>query len=113
MHLLSAGGGAQSMDRRGVLRTATAAGLALGTPFTAGVAGTPRRATHLRIARVLLQPARGTRSTPVAPKAYAPYRGYEATDPVLRIRTAQGLEGIGCYTGLTKSGRTEVARESW
>jgi L-alanine-DL-glutamate epimerase-like enolase superfamily enzyme len=35
----------------------------------------------------------------VAPNAYAPYRGYEATDPVLRIRTVQGLEGIGCYWG--------------
>ncbi len=53
----------------------------------------------MRIARVLLQPARGKRATPVAPNAYAPYRGYEVTDPVLRIQTVQGLEGIGCYWG--------------
>jgi L-alanine-DL-glutamate epimerase-like enolase superfamily enzyme len=35
----------------------------------------------------------------VAPNAYAPYSGYEATEPVLRVQTAQGLEGIGCYWG--------------
>ena len=53
----------------------------------------------MRISRVLLQPAQGRRFTPVAPNAYAPYRGYEATDPVLRVQTVQGLEGIGCYWG--------------
>jgi hypothetical protein len=89
------------MDRRAVLSTAAAAaGLALGAPVTAGIAGTPRRrATELRITRVLLQPARGRRSTPVAPNAYASYSGYEATEPVLRIQTTQGPQGIGCYWG--------------
>jgi len=41
-----------------------------------------------------VQEARGRRLTPVAPNAYAPYRGYEVREPVLRIQTAQGLEGF-------------------
>jgi L-alanine-DL-glutamate epimerase-like enolase superfamily enzyme len=84
-----------------LLRTgaAAAAGLARDVPPAAASVGAPRRAPELRIARVLLQPAPGRRLTPVAPNAYAPYRGYGATDPVLRVRTAQGLEGIGCYWG--------------
>src|SRR3954451_9650553 len=38
----------------------------------------PSRGTspELRITRILLQPARGRRATPVAPNAYAPSRGY-------------------------------------
>ncbi len=86
------------MDRRRFLKT-TAVGLALRTQSAAAAAGTHARTTELRIARVLLQSARGRRLTPVAPNAYAPYRGYEATDQVLRIQTMQGLEGIGCYWG--------------
>lgn len=50
---------------------------------------------ELRITRIVVQPAVGRRLTPVAPNAYAPYRGYDRTEPVLRIQTAQGLEGIG------------------
>ena len=89
------------MDRRHLLRTGTAAaaGFARGVPSAAASDGAPRRTPELRITRVLLQPAPGRRLTPVAPNAFAPYRGYEATDPVLRVRTAQGLEGIGCYWG--------------
>ncbi len=88
------------MGRRRFLRTASAAGLALKTPPAAVAAGTRRRgASELRIARVQLQPARGRRLTPVAPNAYAPYRGYGVTDPVLRVQTVQGLEGVGCYWG--------------
>src|SRR5687767_2211449 len=49
---------------------------------------------ELRITRVLIQEARGRRLTPVAPNAYAAYRGYEVREPILRIQTAQGLEGI-------------------
>jgi L-alanine-DL-glutamate epimerase-like enolase superfamily enzyme len=86
------------MDRRRFLQT-TAAGLALRARSAAAAVGAPRRLSELRIARVLLQAARGRRSTPVAPNAYAPYRGYEATDPVLRVQTVQGLEGIGCHWG--------------
>jgi L-alanine-DL-glutamate epimerase-like enolase superfamily enzyme len=48
----------------------------------------------LRIIRILVQEARGRRLTPVAPNAYAPYRGFEVREPILRIQTAQGLEGI-------------------
>jgi L-alanine-DL-glutamate epimerase-like enolase superfamily enzyme len=92
------------MDRRCLLRAgaaaaAAAAGFARDVPPAAASVGAPRRAPELRIARVLLQRAPGRRLTPVAPNAYAPYRGYGATDPVLRVRTAQGLEGIGCYWG--------------
>src|SRR5215213_4803531 len=89
------------MDRRCMLMAgaATAAGLGLWMPAAGAPVDMPRRGPELRIARILLQPALGRRLTPVAPNAYASYRGYGATDPVLRIRTAQGLEGIGCYWG--------------
>jgi L-alanine-DL-glutamate epimerase-like enolase superfamily enzyme len=87
------------VDRRRLLRAATAAGLALAARPAAANVGTSRRVSTLRITRILLQPAPGRRLTPVAPNAYAPYRGYGATDPVLRVRTAQRLEGIGCYWG--------------
>lgn len=49
---------------------------------------------ELRITRIVVQSARGRRLTPVAPNAYAAYRGYDRTDSVLRIQTAQGIEGI-------------------
>jgi len=53
-----------------------------------------KRPPELRITRVVVQDARGRRLTPVAPNAYAPYRGYDVSEPVLRIQTAQGIEGI-------------------
>jgi L-alanine-DL-glutamate epimerase-like enolase superfamily enzyme len=89
------------MDRRHLLQSGAAAAVGLGrrVPAVATSVGLPRRSPELRISRIFLQPAPGRRLTPVAPNAYAPYRGYEATDPVLRIRTVQGLEGIGCYWG--------------
>jgi len=87
------------VNRRDFLGAAAAAGLPVRSPSTAATAGAPRRARELRITRILVQPARGRRLTPVAPNAFAPYRGYEVTDPVLRIQTAQGLEGIGCHRG--------------
>jgi len=52
-----------------------------------------------RIARIALQVARGRRRTPVAPNAYAPYRGFDVAEPVLRIRTASGIEGLGRLSG--------------
>ena len=45
------------------------------------------------------QKTRGRRLTPVAPNAYAAYRGYDVSEPVLRIQTTQGLEGICRSTG--------------
>jgi galactonate dehydratase len=60
-----------------------------------GVAAARPQRPDLRITRILIHNAKGRRLTPVAPNAYAPYRGYEVTEPVLRIQTAQGLEGIG------------------
>ena len=74
------------MNRRTFLR-ATVAALAIG-------AARPK-APDLRITRIVVQTAKGRRLTPVAPNAYAPYRGYDVSEPVLRIQTAQGLEGIG------------------
>jgi L-alanine-DL-glutamate epimerase-like enolase superfamily enzyme len=53
----------------------------------------------LRITRIAVQNARGRRLTPVAPTAYAPYRGYDVTEPVLRIQTAQGIEGFSHQRG--------------
>src|SRR6185369_15084165 len=50
---------------------------------------------ELRITRILVQSSAGRRLTPVAPNAYADYRGYDRVQPVLRLQTAQGLEGIG------------------
>ena len=49
---------------------------------------------ELRITRILIQEARGRRLTPVAPNAYAPYRGYDVREPILRIQSSTGLEGI-------------------
>jgi L-rhamnonate dehydratase len=71
-------------------------------PITVGLLASPRlipaaatkRRPELRITRIVVQEARGSRLTPVAPNAYAPYRGYEVREPVLRIQTAQGLEGF-------------------
>jgi len=52
------------------------------------------RHQELRITRIVVQEARGRRRSPVAPNAYAPYRGYDVRESVLRIQTAQGLEGF-------------------
>ena len=52
---------------------------------------------ELRITRITVQTARGRRLTPVAPNAYAKYRGYDVSEPVVRIQTKEGLEGIGRY----------------
>lgn len=85
--------------KRRLFLSAAAAAPATAALAGAAVAGALRKPAELRIVRVVLQRAQGRRLTPVAPNAYAPYRGYGATDPVLRIQTAQGLEGIGCYWG--------------
>lgn len=84
------------MNRRVFHEAALATvGLTLGTT----AAAVTRKPLELRITRVILQTAQGRRLTPVAPNAYAGYRGYDATEPVLRLQTTQGLEGIGCYWG--------------
>jgi L-alanine-DL-glutamate epimerase-like enolase superfamily enzyme len=76
------------MNRREFLRASAATSLA-------AAFGLPARAGGPGITRVSVQVANGRRVTPVAPNAYAPYRGYDVREPVLRIRTADGLEGIG------------------
>src|SRR5689334_1524733 len=67
-------------------------GLLAGPQISASAAA--RRRPELRITRIVVQDARGRRLTPVAPNAYAAYRGYDVTEPVLRVQTAQGLEGF-------------------
>jgi galactonate dehydratase len=74
------------MNRRTFLRS-TVAALALG--------GALPKFRELRINRIVIQTAKGKRLTPVAPNAYAPYRGYEVNERIVRIQTRQGLEGIG------------------
>lgn len=84
------------MNRRSFLRSAglavVGAGLAGRSPAAA------LRTRELRITRILVKDAPGRRLTPVAPNAYAAYRGYDVTERILRIQTAQGLEGIGRAT---------------
>jgi D-galactarolactone cycloisomerase len=67
-------------------------------PMRAAENAAPARAIakvkELRITRIMLQQARGRRLTPVAPNAYAAYRGYEVSEPVLRLQTSQGFEGF-------------------
>jgi len=81
------------MNRRSFLWHAGAAGLVL-VGRTRALSAPARHRPELRITRILVQDAKGRRLTPVAPNAYAPYRGYNVSEPVLRIQTAQGLEGI-------------------
>jgi L-alanine-DL-glutamate epimerase-like enolase superfamily enzyme len=74
-------------------------------PATVGllVSGVARAASkrrpELTISRIVIQEARGRRLTPVAPNAYAAYRGYDVHEPVLRIQTAQGIEGFCNWRG--------------
>ena len=86
------------MNRRTFLRCAGSAGLGLVIPSVPRAAAAPP-GRELRINRVVVQEARGRRLTPVAPNAYAAYRGYDVSEPVLRIQTSQGLEGICRSTG--------------
>src|SRR5688500_10860326 len=82
------------VTRRNFLRIA-------GTACAAASLGFPGRLCvrnhELLIQKIRVQQAKGQRLSPVAPNAYAPYRGYEVVEPVLRIQTAQGLEGICRY----------------
>jgi D-galactarolactone cycloisomerase len=84
---------APNLNRREFLRRTGLAAAVLGLPRLSRGAATTR-ARELRITRILVQEARGRRLTPVAPNAYAGYRGYNVSEPILRIQTAQGIEGI-------------------
>jgi D-galactarolactone cycloisomerase len=81
-----------SLSRRAFIRSSGLALIAAGTS-TVGCAGAPR-SRGLRISRVLIQESRGQRATPVAPNAYAGYRGTQVVETILRIQTSQGIEGI-------------------
>ena len=81
------------MNRREFLRTSAATSLL--AAFGSGVhAETSRAKPSAKITHISVQAAPGRRLTPVAPNAYAPYRGYDVRETVLRIRTADGVEGI-------------------
>jgi L-alanine-DL-glutamate epimerase-like enolase superfamily enzyme len=83
------------MNRRQFLQTS--AGVVAGASLSRFARGAePAKAPgSARITHVSVQVAKGRRLTPVAPNAYKGYRGYDVNEPVLRIRTADGLEGIG------------------
>jgi L-alanine-DL-glutamate epimerase-like enolase superfamily enzyme len=63
----------------------------------------------LRITRIILQDARGRRATPVAPNAYAAYRGYLVREPLVRVLTNQGIEGV--TRSFNAADRTDVLRQ--
>ncbi len=84
------------MNRRTFIRSTGLALVAAGLPIKSRSATS---LSELRISRVLVQEARGRRLTPVAPNAYAAYRGYDVSEPILRIQTRQGMEGISRSTG--------------
>ncbi len=86
------------MNRRRFLYSTALAVAATGIPVLARSTKTNR---ELQISRILIQDARGRRLTPVAPNAYAPYRGYDVSEPILRIQTKQGIEGISRMSGST------------
>jgi L-alanine-DL-glutamate epimerase-like enolase superfamily enzyme len=86
------------VNRRQFIRaTATAAAIPLTTTLTRPLRGAePSKAPRsAKITRVSVQLAKGRRLTPVAPNAYAPYRGYDVNEPIIRVRTADGVEGFG------------------
>src|SRR5688572_27549358 len=80
------------MHRRSFLGHAFTAGVLAAFPHAARARPRPR--VGMRIQRIVVQSALGRRLTPVAPNAYAAYRGFEVKEPVLRISSGNGLEGI-------------------
>jgi D-galactarolactone cycloisomerase len=91
------------MTRRGLLKRGSLLGLAVASGLLGGclssraAPGAPsirRSGQELRISRILIQNAPGRRVTPVAPNAFAAYRGYEVHEPLIRIQTDQGIEGV-------------------
>jgi L-alanine-DL-glutamate epimerase-like enolase superfamily enzyme len=70
-----------------------AVGLTTGTLHGQERSAVSVKRRELRVTRIIVQEARGRRLTPVAPNAYAPYRGYDVREPILRIQTSAGLEG--------------------
>lgn len=61
--------------------------------------GAPAVGRSLRITRILIQVAHGRRPTPVAPNAFIAHLGSKVSEPVLRLQTEHGLEGIGRHVG--------------
>ncbi len=85
------------VSRRRFLNRASRGVLAAGGLMTAELLAPRRvaaRSNDLKITRIVVQDAPGRRATPVAPNAFAEYRGYEVTEPLVRIQTNQGIDGI-------------------
>lgn len=78
-------------NRRSFLKTLS---LASFYPLLAGAPALKINNRDLTITKITLQEARGMRPTPVAPNAYAEYRGREVSENVLRIQTDKGIEGV-------------------
>jgi L-alanine-DL-glutamate epimerase-like enolase superfamily enzyme len=83
------------MNRRDFLKASSGVALAMSFPRFVRGAEPTKSPGSARITHVSAHVARGRRLTPVAPNAYKGYRGYDVNEPVLRIRTTDGLEGIG------------------
>lgn len=86
---------ASQFNRRHFLRAAGGGVAAATLPWPGLLFARDR---ELVIDKILIQEAKGRRLAPVAPNAYAPYRGYDCAESVLRIQTAQGIEGV-CQAG--------------
>ena len=78
-------------NRRSFLKTLS---LASFYPLMAGAPAIKLGSRDITITKIILQEAKGMRPTPVAPNAYAKYRGREVSENVLRIQTDKGIEGV-------------------
>jgi|GEM_PF-1397195 len=90
----------KKLDRRKFLQKGvlgvlgTGVGLAVGLPKKIiGAPAIQSSGQELTINRISLHRANGRRKTPVAPNAYAEYRGYGVFENVLQIQTDQGITG--------------------
>lgn len=83
------------MQRRQFLRSSSLVLAAASIPAFSRSQTT--KSKELRISSIVVQSAKGRRPTPVAPNAYAEYRGYDNAETILRIKTSQGLEGFAAW----------------
>lgn len=86
------------LSRRAFLQRGSAGVMVGGAGIAAGLSVCGRLAAaarnELKITRIVAQDAPGRRATPVAPNAYAAYRGYGVVERLIRIQTNHGIEGV-------------------